>query len=130
MLEKRDFAALLVGQGQDILESGIALPQLVLPPLLSPDVLLSDGLFPAVGKHLGQVSTQHPASSTLQADVSNASTILLPIIQKVLVIIDCVFLPGRWLRHGWVVAVWCPMDQWGAAPDFHRQQACPAAALT
>ena len=70
---------------------------MILLPLLSLNVLLSDGLFPAVGKRLGQVSTQHPTSGTLWADDSNAPTILLPMIQKVLVIVDCAFPPGLWL---------------------------------
>ena len=48
-VEERDLARLLVRDGERLLEAAVPVPELVAPPLLGLDALLTDGLAAAIG---------------------------------------------------------------------------------
>jgi hypothetical protein len=57
--QKRNLATLLVGDGQDIFESGISVTEFVSATLFRLDALPSSGLLPGVGKMFSEGDTHH-----------------------------------------------------------------------
>jgi hypothetical protein len=81
-LEERHFAALLVREGKDVLESCIAFPQLVPAALLGLDALLTSSLFPAIGQGLGQGLARHAGALRTEP-----APVLLAIVGEILVVV-------------------------------------------
>ncbi len=56
-LQKRDFAALLIGHGENVFQTSITISQFIAPSLFCLDALTASGLFPSVCDTLSDVNT-------------------------------------------------------------------------
>jgi len=56
-LQEGDFAALLIGHREDILQTGIAVSKFIAPSLFCLDALTASGLLPSICDTLGDVHT-------------------------------------------------------------------------